>query len=244
MKMEAERKADYEKGAPVDLMAIASKDERDNQMNLISARQSPGYLFVKELIADMVDRRSDRVILDFTQQAVVARQHIDGVWHNSEGRDRESGDVMLAVMKTLANLSASERRKKQESQVRREVQGAFVRVPDHEPGRADRRASRRAAAGRIPAQFQALRRPGHAAEAGRAVGRADVARQGAAGHCSTARGRSHDAHRHFAHGNGPAAARFRRDRRGEPSRARDREHRGHDLRCRPRAKRRLRYCRH
>ncbi len=114
LKIEAERKADYEKGAPVDLMAIASKDERENQANLITARQSPGYLFVKELIADMVDRRSDRVILDYTQQAVVARQHVDGVWHNSEGRDRESGDVMLAVMKTLANLNASERRKKQE----------------------------------------------------------------------------------------------------------------------------------
>jgi type II secretory ATPase GspE/PulE/Tfp pilus assembly ATPase PilB-like protein len=115
IKMEAERKADYEKGAPVDLMAIGAKDERDNQMNLISARQSPGYMFVKDLIAEMVDRRSDRVILDFTQQAVVARQHIDGVWHNSDSRDRESGDVMLAVMKTLANLSATERRKKQES---------------------------------------------------------------------------------------------------------------------------------
>jgi type II secretory ATPase GspE/PulE/Tfp pilus assembly ATPase PilB-like protein len=45
----------------------------------------------------------------------VVRQHIDGVWHNSEARDRESSDVMLAVMKTLANLSATERRKKQES---------------------------------------------------------------------------------------------------------------------------------
>jgi len=114
LKIEAERKADYEKGAAVDLMAIAAKEERDNQANLITARQSPGYLFVKELIADMVDRRSDRAILDYTQEAVVMRQLIDGVWHNTEGRDRESGDVMLAVMKTLANLNASERRKKQE----------------------------------------------------------------------------------------------------------------------------------
>jgi type II secretory ATPase GspE/PulE/Tfp pilus assembly ATPase PilB-like protein len=112
--MEGERKAEYEKGANVDLMAIGAKDERDNQANLITARQSPGYLLVKEVVADMVDRRSDRVILDYTQQAVTARQHVDGVWHNSEARDRESGDVMLAVMKTLANLSATERRKKQE----------------------------------------------------------------------------------------------------------------------------------
>jgi type II secretory ATPase GspE/PulE/Tfp pilus assembly ATPase PilB-like protein len=113
--IEHERKADYQKGAPVDLMAIAAPEERDNQANLITARQSPGYLLDKELIADMVDRRSDRCILDYTQQSVVARQHIDGVWHNGEARDRESGDVMLAVMKTLAHLNASERRKKQES---------------------------------------------------------------------------------------------------------------------------------
>ncbi|MFO0790374.1 MAG: ATPase, T2SS/T4P/T4SS family [Pirellulales bacterium] len=114
-KIEHERKADYEKGAPVDLMAVAAPQERDNQANLITARQSPGYLLVKELIADMVDRRSDKCILDYSQQSVVARQHIDGVWHNGDARDRESGDVMLAVMKTLANLNAAERRKKQES---------------------------------------------------------------------------------------------------------------------------------
>lgn len=115
IKMEGERKADYEKGAPVDLMAIAAPEERDNQANLITARQSPGYLFVKDLVAEMADKRSDKCILDYTQQSVVARHHIDGVWHNGDARDRESGDVMLAVIKTLANLNASERRKKQES---------------------------------------------------------------------------------------------------------------------------------
>ncbi len=125
--MEHERKAEYEKGANVDLMAIGSADERENQANLISARQSPGYLLVKEIIADMVDRRSDRVILDYTQEAVVGRQHVDGVWHNGEARDRESGDVMLAVMKTLANLNATERRKKQEGKFAAKYDGhSFV----------------------------------------------------------------------------------------------------------------------
>lgn len=115
LKISAERKAEYEKGAPVDLMAVAAKEERDNQANLITARHSPGYLLVKEFVADMAERRSDKAILDYTQQSVMVRQHIDGVWHNSDARDRESSDVMLAVMKTLANLSATERRKKQES---------------------------------------------------------------------------------------------------------------------------------
>jgi type II secretory ATPase GspE/PulE/Tfp pilus assembly ATPase PilB-like protein len=113
IKMEGERKAEYEKGAQVDLMAIDGPDERANQANLLTARQSPGYLLVKELIADMADRRADRTMLDYTQQSVVARQLIDGFWHNGKASDRESGDVMLAVMKVLSNLDMAERRKKQ-----------------------------------------------------------------------------------------------------------------------------------
>jgi type II secretory ATPase GspE/PulE/Tfp pilus assembly ATPase PilB-like protein len=113
MKLDAERKADYEKGAPVDLMAIDGPDERTNQANLITARQSPGYLLVKELVAEMADRRADRTMLDYTQQTVVSRQMIDGVWHNGRSIDRESGDVMLAVMKVLSNLDMADRRKKQ-----------------------------------------------------------------------------------------------------------------------------------
>lgn len=108
-----ERKADYEKGAPVDIQAHGS-DDSTNQANLITARQSPGYLLLKEFIAEMATRRSDRMVLDYTQGGVGVKQLVDGVWHNGETRDRESGDVMLAVMKQLANLDITERRKKQE----------------------------------------------------------------------------------------------------------------------------------
>ena len=113
MKLEAERKADYEKGAPVDLMAIDAPDDRTKQANLITARQSPGYLLVKELVAEMADRHADRTMLDYTQQTVISRQMIDGVWHNGRSIDREAGDVMLAVMKVLSNLDMTDRRKKQ-----------------------------------------------------------------------------------------------------------------------------------
>lgn len=115
LKISTERKEAYEKGPPVVLLAVAAEDETANQANLLTARQSPGYILVKELIAEMVDKRSDRVAFDYTQQSVVARHHIDGVWHSGAARDRESGDVMLAVMKTLANLDMRERRKKQSS---------------------------------------------------------------------------------------------------------------------------------
>jgi type II secretory ATPase GspE/PulE/Tfp pilus assembly ATPase PilB-like protein len=109
----SEQQAGYMKGPPVDLVAKGGPDDRTNNANLLTARQSPGYVHVKELVADMVDKRTNRVMLDYTQEAVAMRRLIDGVWHAGEPRDRESGDIMLAVAKQLANLNAKERRAKQ-----------------------------------------------------------------------------------------------------------------------------------
>ena len=114
VKVSTERKADYEKGAPVELLALGADNLNDNNANLISARHSPGYLLLKDLVVEMVRRRSERVRLDYTSQDVKVRHEIDGVWHAGEPMEREPGDVMLAVMKTLANCDAKERKKKQE----------------------------------------------------------------------------------------------------------------------------------
>lgn len=122
VKMEVERKADYEKGAPVELNAF-SGDEATDKANLITARQSPGYLLVKELVADMATRRSERLVLDYTQGGVGVKYLVDGVWHAGESRDRESGDVMLAVMKQLGNMDITERRKKQSGKFAAKYEG-------------------------------------------------------------------------------------------------------------------------
>ncbi|MGI9427435.1 MAG: ATPase, T2SS/T4P/T4SS family, partial [Bythopirellula sp.] len=114
--MSSDRVADYEKGAQVDLSAMGADDPNTNNANLLSARNSPGYLLVKEAVAEMVDRRCERMMFDFTKQAVNVRHEIDGMWHNGEAREREASDVMLAVMKTLANLDAKDRRNKQKGQ--------------------------------------------------------------------------------------------------------------------------------
>ncbi|MEO2046755.1 MAG: ATPase, T2SS/T4P/T4SS family [Pirellulales bacterium] len=116
VKMSTERLAEYQKGAAVDLIAMGAEDANQDNVNLITARHSPGYLLLKELLATAIDRRAERILLDFTQQAVNSRHEIDGVWHSSDSSDRESGDVMLAVVKTLANLDAKQRRLKQTGQ--------------------------------------------------------------------------------------------------------------------------------
>ncbi len=129
IKVNAERKADYEKGAPVDFFAMGADDPTTDNANLLSARNSPGYLLLKDLVADMSKRRSERVLLDFSQQGVAVKHEIDGMWHNGEVVDRESGDVMLAVMKTLSNLDVRERRKKQEGKFAAKYEGNSYLCP-------------------------------------------------------------------------------------------------------------------
>lgn len=113
MKVSAEKKAHYEKGAPVELIALGGATERDDQANLIRARQSPGYIMVKELIVDMVAKDSSKTLLDYGREAVAQKYQIDGVWHSGEARDRQSGDLMLAVMKTLAAMDLNDRARPQ-----------------------------------------------------------------------------------------------------------------------------------
>ena len=107
----------HQLGAPVDFQATG-RSEQETQNNLIMARQSPGYLIAKEVMADALGKRADRVMLDYSREAVSVRYEVDGVWHNFQPRDRENGDLMLAVFKTLSDLVPEERRKRQ--------QGKFV----------------------------------------------------------------------------------------------------------------------
>jgi type II secretory ATPase GspE/PulE/Tfp pilus assembly ATPase PilB-like protein len=113
VKVSDERQADYEKGAAVELFAMGAAGSNEDNANLLIARQSPGYLLVKDMVVEMLKRRSDRVVLEYAPQGVAVRHEIDGVLHPGEPRDRESADVLLAVMKTLANLDPKERKRKQ-----------------------------------------------------------------------------------------------------------------------------------
>ena len=101
-----DKKSAHEKGAPVVFSSMGGSNHQ-NQANEINARQSPGFLNAKTLIADIVDQRAEKVMMDFGQDEVAIRYQIDGVWHESESQDRETGDANLVVFKTLANLLVS-----------------------------------------------------------------------------------------------------------------------------------------
>jgi type II secretory ATPase GspE/PulE/Tfp pilus assembly ATPase PilB-like protein len=110
--------------------------QMENQAALIEARQSPAYVPVKFLLADALTQRADKIMLDYTADAVGIRYQIDGIWHpampkvremkkGEEGPsvDRPTGDMMLAVMKRVCHLKMEERRARQEGKMKVEFGG-------------------------------------------------------------------------------------------------------------------------
>lgn len=121
-KIKIERKMAYEEGPPLQLNARGAADEMSNQANQILARQSPGFVMAREMFADAMAHRADAVMMDFTQTEVSIRYQVDGVWHQGEARDREGGDMILAVLKKLANLNPDDRRSRQQGEVAANVE--------------------------------------------------------------------------------------------------------------------------
>jgi general secretion pathway protein E len=125
-----EEKQPWELGPAVDLQAVGSV-AAVAQGYMIEARQNPGFVPVKRLIADGLENRAEKIMLDFTAEAVAVRYYIDGVWHpgnpkihEKEPLNRQWGDLMLFVLKKLASLNPADRRGKQEGKLKVEYNGA------------------------------------------------------------------------------------------------------------------------
>lgn len=121
--MRTEEKSVDDIGPPLKLIPRGGATERDDNINLFNARQAPGYLPAREVLAQGLDNRAGSVMLDYTQQAVAVRFQVDGVWHPGENLEREPGDMLLAVLKVICALNPNERRARQQGRFGVEYQG-------------------------------------------------------------------------------------------------------------------------
>lgn len=122
-KKKVERKLmPWEMGPPIVFRAGGITPQHE-QANLIEARQVPAFVPAKELLADAMVKRADRILLDYTAESVAVRYEVDGMWHNAPTRDRQTGDAMLFVFKRLAGLNPDERRARQEGKFRADYMG-------------------------------------------------------------------------------------------------------------------------
>jgi type II secretory ATPase GspE/PulE/Tfp pilus assembly ATPase PilB-like protein len=108
-------------GPAIKLLATAGADERTNNVNLLTARQSAGWNPARELLDDALRQRATHVMLDYTAEAVSVRYQIDGVWLDRAPMDRGTGDAILEVIKGVAAMNIQERRKRQSGELDLEV---------------------------------------------------------------------------------------------------------------------------
>ena len=68
-----------------------------------------GIIPAKHIVYEAIVGRGDRILMDFTAQGVSSQVEVDGVWQALPAVDRQNGDMMLAVFKTLAHLNPQDR---------------------------------------------------------------------------------------------------------------------------------------
>ena len=127
--------APWEMGPPVHFTATNGTAEQ-NQASMIKSRQSMGIVTAKEVVADGLNKRAERIMLDYSREAVAVRYDIDGVWHQAPPINREAGDLMLAVLKVTAILNVNERTSEATGEVRRRVRRREIPLQADQPGDA------------------------------------------------------------------------------------------------------------
>lgn len=109
---------DEDQGPPLEFEAQGAETARDDAANLLKARQSIGFVHSRELFADAIDFHARGVMLDCGQSGAAVKFDVDGVWHNRPALDRERADLIVAVIKTIANLNIKNRKDRQEGAFR------------------------------------------------------------------------------------------------------------------------------
>lgn len=97
-----------ELGPPVEFKSTTG-EQQANQTAEIQCRQSMGIVPAKHIVYEGIVGRGDRILMDFTAQGVSSQVEVDGVWQALPALDRQNGDMMLAVFKTLAHLNPQDR---------------------------------------------------------------------------------------------------------------------------------------
>lgn len=109
-------KASMDNLPPVDFKPKAS-DKQAEQGILIACRGMEQFAAATTLMAQALVSRADQVLLDFSQQGVVVRFRVDGLWEGMPPMERASGDGVLVIFKKLCGLNPADRRSRQVGKV-------------------------------------------------------------------------------------------------------------------------------
>ncbi len=112
VKVDKKKALPQDAGPPVALLPVGGENDAANQAALLLARQSPGFVAVKEMIAAAVERRADGILVESNATRVAIQHRIDGVLHPFvKPAEKTPAPNPLATLVILAGLKDKDRRK-------------------------------------------------------------------------------------------------------------------------------------
>jgi type II secretory ATPase GspE/PulE/Tfp pilus assembly ATPase PilB-like protein len=112
-------------GPPITFIGKGQGGKVDNE-RVQKAEQSRVFMAAKELVYDAILRRATDIHLEPTPDEMSVRYRIDGRLHAAEPFDRPTGDAVVNVMKVLAAMDISEKRKPQDGSFGAKLEGREV----------------------------------------------------------------------------------------------------------------------
>jgi type II secretory ATPase GspE/PulE/Tfp pilus assembly ATPase PilB-like protein len=100
-----------------------ASDKQAEQGIMIACRGSEQFAAANTLMAQALVNRADQILLDFSQQGVVVRYRVDGLWEGMPPLDRATGDGVLVIFKRMCNLNSVDRRTRQVGQLTVKMKG-------------------------------------------------------------------------------------------------------------------------
>lgn len=113
-------------GPPIRFLSKSEKGKGTDESRSSQAQKSKGFVSAKELIYDAILRRSTDVHLEPKPDELAVRYRIDGVMYPAEPFDRTIGDAIINIMKVLAAMDITERRKPQDGSFQAELDGRMI----------------------------------------------------------------------------------------------------------------------
>ena len=110
-------------GPPIVFVGKSSGTAKEDPGRVRQAEESRSYMAAKELVYDAVLRRATDIHLEPTTEQLSVRYRIDGILHAAEPFDRATGDAAINVIKVLAAMDISEKRKPQDGSFGAKLQG-------------------------------------------------------------------------------------------------------------------------
>src|SRR5207249_4610730 len=113
-------------GVPLRFIGKSAGGGKENRARVSRVEASKGYRAALEMVYGALQARATDIHMEPTKAEMTVRYRVDGILHAAEPMTRQLGDSVLNILKVLADLDITEKRKSQDGGFAAEADGRVV----------------------------------------------------------------------------------------------------------------------